>query len=814
MFESNNGTLRRRLMDIKNSLSTTLRHLKQTAVRLRRHPRSALVIAFSLALGVTANTMMFSVYRGITNPKHYVRLDELVRIKERVGPVLADVSGPSFRDMQDESRTLSAVGAYKDEVFAVSEREGQQEVLSGALVSAGLLGMLEIQPVLGRVFVEEEFRPGGEESVIISFSYWRSRFAARNDVYGSSLTINGRSHVIVGVMPEGFLFPWDSDIWVPWTALERETDRTNRSIQVLGRLASNVSIGTAADELSQIVVTAIGTSQRDGPRYGVTLTPMAEELSGGRVTDLVWLLFSAAGFVMLVVCLNVSAIQSADFVSRQRETATVLALGASKGEVIRRCLTESVLVALAGGVIGVLGAHWALIDINVRYDDIIPYWVDLSLDRTGLLYTVAVCFLVGVIAGMQPARLSSRTPLEALRGGLAGTKKSAAWMKFLVSAQVAAAVLLLVGTHMSLSGVGNLEAKDLGFEIEGRRMVSIPLLSERYGEPEIRYQAATRILESLRSAAAVKQAAAVRPAPLTFPMWTYPVGDAIGRESDEAGRLNVVDYACTRDYFAASGTALLAGTSFRDTADAASSREIVVNNRLAMHLAGGDPVAAIGMSIRVWGEQYTVVGVAVDSYHTPAMTPAPLASYRSLATAPPTDLYIVMESDLPAGALQSAVNAAAAKYDATLATTSVTTMEDQKDNSISFASGTARLLGMFSVFAILLTLVGIYGMASSMVAWQRREHAIRRAIGLTDSGLVLLLCRDIGRLAVIGTILGIVASVLMTPVLEGTLLGVSRFPPTGYLTVVLAIASTGLLATFIPAWSATRVGPWETLRSS
>ena len=715
--------------------------------------------------------------------------------------------------MKDESRTLSAIGAYKDEVFAVSAREGQAEVLSGALVSAGLLRMLETQPVLGRVFVEEEFRPGSGEAVIISYSYWRSRFAARNDIHGRPLTVNGRSHVIVGVMPEGFLFPWDSEIWVPWTALERETSRTDRTLQVIGRLTSDVSIQTAADELSQIVVAAIGTPQRDGPRHGVALTAMAMELSGGRVTDLVWLLFSAAAFVMLVVCLNVSAIQSADFVSRQRETAIALALGASRGEIIRRCLTESVLVALVGGAIGVLGAHWALIDLNVRYDEIIPYWVDLSLDRTGLLYTVVVCVLVGVLAGMQPARLSSRTPLEALRGGLAGTRKSAAWMKFLVSGQVAAAVLLLAGTEMSLSGVGNLETKDLGYEIEGRRTVSIPLLSERYKDPEIRTQAATRILESLRSAAAVRQAAAVRPAPLTFPLWTYSVDDIPGRGSGEAGRLNVVDYACTPDYFATAGTPLLAGTSFRDSADSSSSREIVVNNRFAMHLAGGDPVAAVGRSIRVGGERYTVVGVAADSHHTPEMTSPPLASYRSLAADPPTDLRIIMESDLPAAALQSSVDAAVAKFDATLATTPVMTMEDLKDNAISFASGTARLLGMFSVFAILLTLVGIYGMASSMVAWQRREHAIRRAVGLTDSGLVVLVCRGVGRLALIGTILGILASVSLTPVLQGTLLGVTRFPLIGYLTVVLAIASTSLLATSIPAWSATRLGPWETLRS-
>ena len=800
-------------MKIENLLGTTLQHLKQTAVRLRRHPRSALVIAFSLALGVTANTMMFSVYRGITNPKHYVRLDELVRIQERVGPMLANVSGPSFRDMERESRTLSAIGAYKDEVFAVSEREGQAEALSGALVSAGLLRVLETQPVLGRVFAEEEFRPGGGAAVMISYGYWRSRFAARDDIYGRPLTVNGRSHVIVGVMPEGFLFPWDSDVWVPWTALERETSSTDRTLRVIGRLANDVSIQAATDELSQIVVAAIGTPQRDGQRHGVALRAMSVELSGEHVADLVWLLFAAATFVMLVVCLNVSSIQSADFVSRQRETATALALGASRGEIIRRCLTESVLVALAGGAIGALGAHWALVDLQVRNAEIIPYWVDLSLDKTGLLYTVVVCVLVGVLAGMQPARLSSRTPLEALRGGLAGTKKSAAWMKFLVMGQVAAAVLLLVGNQMSLAGVGNLETKDLGYEIEGRRTVSIPLVSERYEEPATRHQAANRILESLRSLAAVKQAAAVRPAPLTLPLWTYTVDDLPGRGSGEAGRLVVIDYACSSDYFATVGSPLLAGTSFRDSADASSSKEVVVNKRLATHLAGDDPVAAIGTSIRIEGEQYTVVGVAADSYHTPAMKTAAFASYRSLAAAPPTDLRIIMESDLPAGALQGSVNAAVEELDATLATTSVMTMEDAKDNAISFASSTARLLGMFSVFAILLTLVGIYGMASSMVAWQRREHAIRRAVGLTDFGLVVLVCRGVGRLAAIGTILGILASVLLTPVLEGVLLGVTSFPLLGYLTVVLAIASTGLLATSIPAWSATRLGPWETLRS-
>ena len=297
-------------------------------------------------------------------------------------------------------------------------------------------------------------------------------------------------------------------------------------------------------------------------------------------------LLVTAGFLLLVVCLNVASIRSADFVSRQRETATYLALGASRGDVVQRFLTESVLVALAGGAAGVIGAHWAIQYITVKFASEIPYWMEIQLDEAALSYSFGLSVLVGIISGLQPALKSSRTPLRALQEGQGGSRRTANLLRLFVLVQVAAAVLLLVGTKAAIDGLQNLQSRDLGFSLEGALTTSVSLLSDRYSSAQSRRTATTELIENARSIPGVSEVAAVNPMPMKDGWNTTLIDVPDGHAAaDGTEQILVADYLCTPNYFSVAEIQTASGgIPFAKLEDAAARREAIINRRLAQSL--------------------------------------------------------------------------------------------------------------------------------------------------------------------------------------------------------------------------------------
>ena len=788
-------------------IDTLLRDSRYAFARMSRYPRSAAVIGTSLALGITANTLMFSIFDASRNPTHFERTHELVQIYEsdRLGR-RSPASAPDYRAMKELQRSLAAVAAYRTRVLSISDRLPHPELVDGVLVSSDLFRVLGIRPILGRTFEEGEFNAGGPGAVIVSHSFWRSRLSARDDVLGESLTINGNPHAIVGVMPSGFQFPFASDVWLPWTGLLEENRRLTRNLQVVGRLSAGATAEGVADELGEILA-------RPEQGRGVAVVPLIDALTGGvRMRRIISFLLVTAGFLLLVVCLNVASIRSADFVSRQRETATYLVLGASRGDVVQRFLTESVLVALVGGAAGLMGAHWAIQYITAKFASEIPYWMEIRLDEAALSYSFGLAVVVGIVSGLQPALQSSRTPLRALQEGQGGSRRAANLLKLFVLVQVAAAVLLLVGTMTAIDALRNLQSRDLGFSLEGALTTSVPLLSDRYSSAQSQRTATTELIENARSIPGVSEVAAVNPMPMKDGWNTALVDVPDGHAApDGTEQILVADYQCTPNYFSVTKIRLLAGESFRETGGSAGRREAIVNRRLARALWGDDPLAAIERSITVVGQPYLVVGVVEDSYHDPRANEPPYALYRQLAAVPTRRLSLLVQSKLPADALQRPLADAVEKSDPTLAISNLMSMRSLFAESISKSRASTHTLAVVSIMALILALAGIYGMAASLVKGQARELAIRRALGSSSGGALSLVLKQTSLLTATGVLIGTALTIPMLGLLRSGFFGISDYPVTSYGAAWLAVGATSLAAATLAAYRDIRREPVEGL---
>ncbi|MDE0103836.1 MAG: ABC transporter permease [Bryobacterales bacterium] len=783
------------------------RDLRYAVVRIRRYPRSAVVIGGSLALGITANTLMFSIFSASRNPTHLAGIHELVQIYEsNYQGLRSPVSVPDFRDLKQVQRSLVGIAAYGTRIFNLSDHQRNPELVDGALVSLDLFRVLAIQPILGRTFAETDFRLGAPGTVIISHHFWQSRFLARTDVLGLSLIINATPHAIVGVMPAKFAFPFSSSVWLPWTDLSVDNRRHASSLQVVGRLPREADIERAKVELSAIMA----RSERE---RAVFVMPLYDALTGGgRMQTLVSLLLVAATFLLLVVCLNVASIRSTHALSRQRETATYLVLGASRGQVIQRFLTESLLVALVGGAFGILGAHWAIRYVTARFETEIPFWMDITLDESTLAFTAGLSLLVGIVSGLQPALQCSRSPLTAIKEGLSGSRRTTTLLQLFVLVQIAAAVLLLVGAKTAIDGLRSLLSRDLGITLDETRATSIQLLSDRYGSSQSRKLATTRLIENVRSMPGIEKVAAVDPMPLkdNWNTTRLAIDSDLPRAAD-MNRVQVADYLCTPNYFSMIGSPLLAGDSFPDGRGGTARPAAIVNRGLAQFLWGDDLSNAVGESIRVMDQPYEVIGVAGDSYHDPRASRPPLAVYRQFRADPPKRFSLLVDSQLSPEVLLGQLQAAVGKFDSALAVSGPESMQSLLDESISTTRASTHTFAVTSVVALILALMGVFGMAASLVTERSRELAIRRALGSSTTMAASLVLRQIAELTAIGLLVGTVGSLPMVGLLRSGFHGISEYPVMSYVSAWSAVGFTSVLAASFGALRVLQRRPVEEL---
>jgi len=796
---------------------------------LRRSPGFTAVAVTALALGIGANTAIFSVVDGVLlRPLPFPDSGRIVAVQPlqtQPAPSAAAGSYPDFFDWRAQSRSFSAMASRRGHGVTLTSLTPAVH-LRGQMVSADFFSVLQAAPALGRGFVEDDDKPGARV-VVLSHALWQSRFGSDPSIVGRAIGLDGRDHSVIGVMPAGFQFPVDEASADFWTSMapDAEGDRpwtSNRSLHVLdvvARLKPGVSLETARAEMNGIaarLARQYPDSNRD--RGQARVLPELERVVGDVRTPLLVLL-AAVGCVLLIACVNVANLLLARATARHRELALRAALGAGRVRVLRQLLTESLILALAGGAAGLLLAAAGRRALLALSPDRVPRLEQIGLDPRVLVFTSGVALLTGVLFGIAPALRLSRVDLaEALKEGGRGADGGPGHNRFrgmLVVGQTATAVVLLTGAGLLLASFQRLRNVDPGFLAAGVLTFDTSLPESRYPEDRQR-----RFYDDL--VASVRSRPDVRAASAIFPL---PLGDShVGISFEIAGRPVAPADEPTADYrqvgpgyFETMRIPLLAGRDFTERDDAQGPPVVIVNQALARAFFPGEN--AVGRRIKPgvardgearMREIVGVVGNVRALGLAAAASPEFYVPYAQLSIA---DMTVVARVDGETSPLAADVRRLVTSLDPGVPVFHVRTLPDYVLASLQQPRFNALLLSVFAGVALLLTGVGLYGVLAYAVAVRTREIVIRLALGARRADILAMIVRRGLSLALAGVAIGLAAALAVTRALRGLLYEIAPSDPAIFLGAAAVLATVALLASGIPAWRAARIDPMKALRS-
>ncbi len=809
-------------------MSSWLQDLRYAARMLRKNPGVTAVIAVVLALGIGASTTIFSLVNPFfLRPLPYDdpgRLVHLFLTDPQTGSTQGRLSLPQFLDWQAQAQSFSELAVYDYGARNLTSTGSEPEQQIVGRLSANLLPMLGVEPRIGRAFAAGEDSPGAARVVLLSDEIWQRRYGAR-DVIGETLRIDGEPYTVIGVMTPRFHFPYpEVKLWTPLPADTQAYGRDSHRFLPVGRLAEGVTRPAAEAELATIEARLLQEHDPGGERHGVAAVPLREALLFGykEVRLLMVLLMTAVGFVLLIVAANVANMLLARAGARSQEVAIRTSLGADRRRLVRQFLTESLLLALIGGGLGVLGAFYGTRLIGGALPEALYRVGALEVDFLALAFTLAVALASALLFGLAPALRGSRVDLseslkEGGRGGEGGVR-GRRLRGLLVVSQLSLAVVLLSGAFLMLGNVSRMQGQDLGFETG--EALTMRLVLPRAAYPETAQRAAffdhlTRRLEALPG---IEAAAAVLPLPLSFS--TYGVEFEVpGREpASPEEKLTAHEIYATPGYFAALGIPVQRGRVFddRDTADSAAV--VVVNEALAERFwAGADP---IGRSLRLRLEadevtEVTVAGVVAGVRDAPEWQGrlADAQIYLPWAQHPQRGGHLVVRSagGDPA-ALAPVVRAELARIDADLPVSEVWTMERVAAYSVSPLETASRVLIGFAAAAMLLAAIGIYGVVAYTTSRRRHEFGIRLALGAGRGAILRLVLRQGAALAALGIGIGLAAATALGRLVASQMSGLAGPGVLSLAAVALILGAAALLASFLPAHRAARMDPLAALR--
>ncbi len=801
--------------------------------RLRQQPAFAAAVIGILALGVGATTAMFTaVDAALLRPLPFERPDELVELRGVVLPFQEEMTerhepAPRMVDLLDVAGLgshFSHVAGYAVGGLNLSDADQPVRVRVG-VVTADFFATLGVGPVRGRTFVAEEGRPDGPRVVVLSHGLWQRRFGAA-DVLGRAVPLNGRAYTVVGVMPRGFGFPQDCDFWIPLTTpTTRETFEPFRGwlpSRVVARLAPGVSPEAGAVRLRALWEQIAGPPDPSGRRTNVseeleavrevTLAPLQRELTGNRATALLVLL-GATALLLLIACVNVTNLLLSRAAARRREIAVRAVLGATRGRVVRQLLTESILLALAGAVLGFIVAQAT---VGLAREVMPPSLEGLApprLDLRVLLFGTTLATLSGLGFGLWPALGISRGQhSETLKagGGLGATPGRAGRVRrVLVAAELALALVLLIGAGLMLRSFQVLLATDPG--VAADRVGTLELTFARGQGAAFRLQTIDAILERLDQAPEIDAAGVINDLPLRGSS-----GISIGFEAD--GGVNRGMYfarllQASGGFFSAMGIPLRSGRFFTRSDDSLAPRVAIVSEQLARDKWPDQD--ALGRTFRWGGDSipYTVVGVVGDVRENALDKAPPPAMYFPAHALTPNNLALVARGSLPPGALLARLQDAVRAADPAQAVFNVRMMDEVISRSVAPRRTSTVLIGAFGVLALVLAAAGVYAVVASAVAQRTRELGIRAALGATGGALVGLMAREMVVTVLFGVAAGLGAAWTASRVLSTLVYGVTTHDPVTFVVAPLALLVPVLAATLVPARRALRLNPMDVIRA-
>ena len=788
---------------------------------LGRAPGFTLVTLLTLALGIGGTTAIFSVVDGILlRPLPYPQPDAIVSVAQVSRTSRADgaFAAADFIDYKRDTRSFAALAGFRQDIIDMTG--GTEPIrLTTLETTAEFFDVVGLPPLMGRVYSESD-RTSGSRLTVIGERMWRQHLGSDPQVIGRTLRLNAVPHTVIGVMPERLVHPQKVDMWtlaaheVPSSPIPIQGDmlasREVHYFQVIGRLGSGVTIDQANADLRGIG-DRLGRDFPDTNDGEWAEATAFHELLVGDIRGALLMLLGAVGFVLLIACANVASLLLARGTARRRELALRSALGARRGRLIRQLLTESVLLAGIGGALGLFVAYWGVQALIAMAPESIPRLADVQVDPRVAAFAIAASAIVGVLFGIVPALQGARPQVvEALKdGGRTGTARAGA-QKTLVVAEVALALVLLIGAGLMITSFSRLRAVDVGFNTSNLVVVFVPLPQARYNS-EAQSQFYAQLLERLRTNPVTERSALVFPTP-------FGGGNARGSYSVEGApeqprsdRPTVQINSITPGYFQTMGIPLLKGRDVELTDTRDRPGVIVINQTLAeREWPNQDPV---GKRLSIGGGMLTVIGVVGDSKRSDLEGAQQAAVYMSHAAFTLPLMGAIVRSDLSEGTITSAVREAVRSLDPELPVDNSDTVETILERTTGQPRFRALLVTAFAATALLLAAVGLYGLISYTVAQRVPEIGVRLALGATPAQVGGLIVRQGLSLALAGVALGIVGALGAARVIEGLLYSVSATDPMVYSALAALLLSIAALACYVPARRAMRVDPMAALRA-
>ncbi len=810
-------------------LETFLQDLKYGMRQLLRTPGFAVTAALTLALGIGANTAAFSVVSAVLLRPLPVEAPEQIVSLRNVNSNNAMLSGfsyPNYRDIRDQNEVFSDLIAYRFAPIAMTH-EGVSQRVWCYMVSGNYFTGLGLRPALGRLFTPaDDVNPGGHPVAVVGYESWQKRFGARPDIVGNELIINGRKYTIVGVGPQGFSGTEviaAPEIWFP-VAMQADLEpgintlvaRGAAAYSTLGRIKPGISRAQVAANVDSIGQSLAGDFPEENKNMKIVLAG-AGFLGGGMLrgatVGFAALLLAVAGVVLLLACANLSNMLLARATERREETAIRLALGASRGRLVRQLLTESMLLALIGGVVGILPTFWPIrFSVQMKPPADFPMVLDVKWDYTVLAFGFFVTLLTGVLFGLLPA-LQSTSPRvsPALNSGrLPGKSRNRLW-NGLIAAQVGLSLVLLTGAGLMVRALSQVRNLELGYDPEGAVEVGFDLRMQGYTTERGReFQRQT--LERVRSLPGVRAAGIASLVPVDLHFATTPVfidGAAVERTADAP---RVLSNVVSPGYFAAMGTRLLSGRDFSDDDRPDNERVAIVNQSFARKFWPNED--ALGKRFALGGPaspRMQVIGIVQDGKYNSLNESRQPFAYRPSTQAYSGSTGLIVRSDLDMQTLVAAIRNEIKQLDPNLPT-SGSPLADRLGIALLPARVALTVLVSFALVGLILAGIGIFGVISYLVSSRTRELGIRMALGAHKSDVLRLVIAQGMRPAVLGAVLGLPAAFAMTQLMRSFLFGLSAADPLTYIITVALLGGVAFLACYLPARRATRVDPLVALR--
>ena len=775
-----------------------------------------------LALGIGINTTIFSVVDGVLlKPYPYPDPDRIIvlnSVNQRARVSRGVISYQDFRDFRDRSTTIASIAAFTGRSLTISDGTLEPERYLGHTITWNLFELLGTPPILGRNFTVDDDRPGAEPVVLISYEVWQNRYGSDPGMVGRPISINGRPHTVIGVMPPRFAFPETTRLWVTLAPYADKAPRTARNLQVFARIKPGVSRDQAAADFAGMAGRLASDYPTENRDWSTAVRPLSDWMLPDEPRLIILSMMGAVTLVLFVACSNVANLLLARASVRHREISIRAALGAGRARIIRQLLTESMMIGLLSVPLGVLVA-WAglaLLDGSIPPDSV-PYFIHWSLDARSLGYTVAIALATGIVFGAAPAFQATAASLqESLReGGRGSAGERRAWLRnSLVVVQVALALVLLVGSSLFVRSFLNLQGARVGFETSPLMTLRISLPGEAYEQPEPKARRVDDVVKRIEGLPGVQAAFASN----FVPLGGGGGGGAVlvdGKPVEPGQEPNISLIAATPHLRQTLGVALVRGRDLTDAEGASRSAVALVNQTMARQLWSEEDPIGRRFKLKTGADWFTVVGVVADFKHFQGDSDQTVdpAAYVPYPFEPTLNTGFTVRVAGDPAAMTSALREQVRLSDPSLPVFQVSTMENLRQRSFWQYRLFGIMFFLFGAIALVLASIGVYGVLSYSVSQRTQEIGVRVALGAARRDVLRLVVGQGLRLTGVGIVLGVVGAGLLTPTVQSLLYNVTPTDPASYIAVAVFLSLVAMTASYIPARRATAVDPIIAIRN-